>query len=155
MLKVPGQVPIYIIFDAIDECPNTTGISSSRDEVLELVEKLIELSLPNLRLCVTSRPEIDIRTVLEPLTLNQMSLHDQSGQRKDIIDFVTSVVYSNNNMRRWRDEDKKLVIETLSEKADGMYEHGCMVGNTYSYFYSGSVGYFVNWKFCGNVSRQV
>ena len=26
-------------------------------------------------------------------------------------------------MRRWRDEDKKFVIETLSEKADGMYAH--------------------------------
>jgi hypothetical protein len=24
------------------------------------------------------------------------------------------------NMRRWREEDKKLVVETLSEKADGM-----------------------------------
>jgi hypothetical protein len=29
-------------------------------------------------------------------------------------------MYSDNNMKRWRDEDKELVIETLSERADGM-----------------------------------
>jgi ankyrin repeat protein len=123
MLKVPEHTPIYLIFDALDECPNTTGISSSRDEVLILVEKLVQLNLPNLRLCVTSRPEADIRTVLEPLTTNRMSLHDESGQKKDIIDFVTSVVYSNKNMGRWRDEDRKLVVQTLSERASGMYGH--------------------------------
>jgi len=84
------------------------------------VKKLVKLNLPNLRLCITSRPEIDIRTSLEPLTSNYISIHDQSGQKQDIIDFVTSVVYSDENMRRWRDEDKKMVIETLSERADGM-----------------------------------
>jgi len=120
MLRLSGQVPIFLIVDALDECPNTIGVSSSRDEVLALVETLVELNLLNLRLCVTSRPEIDIRTILEPLTNIRISLHEQSGQKKDIVDFVTSVVYSNKNMRRWRDEDKKLVIETLSERADGM-----------------------------------
>jgi hypothetical protein len=49
-----------------------------------------------------------------------MCLHDQIGQQKDIIEFVRGVVYSDTNMRRWRDEDKQLVIETLSEKANGM-----------------------------------
>jgi hypothetical protein len=120
MLSFPGQVPIFLIIDALDECPNTIGVSSPRDEVLALVETLVKLNLLNLRLCITSRPEIDIRTTLEPLTNIQISLHDQSGQKKDIVDFVTSVVYSNKNMRRWRDEDKKLVIKTLSERADGM-----------------------------------
>jgi hypothetical protein len=39
---------------------------------------------------------------------------------KDIVKFVHSVVYSDRNMRRWWDEDKQLVIEMLSEKANGM-----------------------------------
>jgi hypothetical protein len=121
MLSVP-EVPIYLIIDALDECPNTTGIPSPRGQVLALVERLVKLNLPNLRLCVTSRPEIDIRTFLEPLmsTLNSISLHDESGQKKDIVDFVRSVVYSDMNMRRWREDDKQVVIETLSDKADGM-----------------------------------
>jgi hypothetical protein len=122
MLRVPEDLPIYLIIDAIDECPNTTGMPSSRDQVLVLLERLVKSNLPNLRLCVTSRPETDIRTTLEPLTTtsNSISLHDERGQKKDIIDFVCSVVYSDKNMRRWREEDKQLVIKTLSEKADGM-----------------------------------
>ena len=120
MLKIPGQVPVYLIIDALDECPKTTGIPSSRQKVLALVKKLVESKLPNIHLCVTSRPEIDIRTSLETLTSNRISLHDESGQKQDIIDFVTSVVYSDEDMQRWRDDDKKLVIQTLSERADGM-----------------------------------
>ena len=111
---------MYLIIDALDECPKTTEIPSSRQKVLALVKKLVELNLPNLRLCVTSRPEIDIRTSLETLTSKQISLHDERGQKQDIINFVTSVVYSDEDMQRWRDDDKKLVIKTLSERADGM-----------------------------------
>ena len=122
MLKVSEDLPIYLIIDALDECPNTTGIQSPRDEVLTLMEGLANLNLPNLHLCVTSRQEADIRTSLEPLTStsNSISLHDEGGQKKDIIDFVRSVVYSDKKIRRWREEDKHLVIDTLSEKADGM-----------------------------------
>jgi hypothetical protein len=122
MLKVPEELPIYLIIDAIDECPNTTGMPSSRDQVMALLERLVTLKLPNLRICVTSRPEVDIRASLEPLTSTShtISLHDESGQKKDIIDFVTSMVRSDRNMQRWREADKELVINTLSEMADGM-----------------------------------
>ena len=124
-LLATDQCPTYLIIDALDESPNTSGIPSSRERVLRLVKELIELRLPNLRICVTSRPEIDIRDVLEPLTsqARQVSLHDQSGQKKDIEDYVKSVVYSDSEpiMKRWRTEDKELVVEVLSERADGMY----------------------------------
>jgi hypothetical protein len=120
ILKVSEEVPIYLIFDALDECPNTTGIPSSRDKVLGLVEKLAKLNHPSFRLCITSRPEIDIRTFIDPLASARISLHDQDGQKKDIVDYVKSVVHSDKNMRRWREEDKKLVIDVLSERADGM-----------------------------------
>ena len=122
MLTLPDQDPIYLIVDALDESPNTPGIPSPRETVLQLLKELVDLSLPNLHICVTSRPEIDIRNVLEPLTSRRVSLHDQSGQKKDIADYVRSVVYSDSEqiMRRWRKEDKELVVETLSERADGM-----------------------------------
>ena len=120
MVKASGHVPIFLIIDALDECPNKTKLPPPREKMLELIEKLIKLNLPNLRLCITSRPEVDIRGSIEPLTTKCISLHDQSGQKKDIEDYVRSVVYSDRNMRRWRDEDKKLVVETLTEKADGM-----------------------------------
>ena len=71
-LTFSSHSPIYIIIDALDECPNTFGLPSPRELVLDLVKELVELSLPNLRLCVTSRPEIDIRTSLESLTSRQV-----------------------------------------------------------------------------------
>ena len=122
MLTLPDQRPIYLIFDALDECSNVSGIPTPRKRVLQLVKELVDLHIPNLHICATSRPEVDIRDVLEPLTSRQVSLHDQSGQKKDIEDYVRSVVYSSSEpvMRRWRKEDKGLVIETLSERADGM-----------------------------------
>ena len=89
---------------------------------LQLLKELAGLQIPNLRICVTSRPEFDIRDFLEPLTSRRVSLHDQSGQKQDIADYVRSVVYSRSEpyMRRWKGEDKEFVINTLSERADGM-----------------------------------
>jgi hypothetical protein len=121
MLSVEAQPPIYIILDALDECPITSAVPPSpREEVLEFVDELVALRLPNLHICVTSRPEHDIRVVLERLTKRPVSLHDESGQQEDITNYVTSFVLSNQRMRRLRDEDKNLVIRILSEKAEGM-----------------------------------
>ena len=122
MLTLPDQRPTYLIIDALDESPNTSGIPSPRERVLHLLKELVDLHLPNVHICVTSRPEIDIRDVLEPLTSRRVSLHDQSGQKQDIVDYVKSMVYSNSEpiMRRWRTEDKEHVVEVLSERADGM-----------------------------------
>jgi hypothetical protein len=121
MLSLEAQPPIYIILDALDECPVTSTVPPSpREEVLEFVDELVALHLSNLRICVTSRPEHDIRIVLERLTEYPVSLHDESGQQEDIANYVTSFVRSNQRMQRWRDDDKNLVIKTLSEKADGM-----------------------------------
>jgi hypothetical protein len=120
MLSLEGQSTVYIIMDGLDECPNKPGMPSPREEVLKVIEEFVGLRLPNLRLCITSRPEVDIRNALWPLTSHPVSLHEECGQRKDIIDYIKFVVRSDTMMRRWRDEDKKLVIEILSEKADGM-----------------------------------
>jgi len=121
MVSLPTQDSVYLIIDALDECPNNSGMPSSREEVLDLVQDLADLHLPSVHICVTSRPEIDIRTTLEPLTSLSVSLHSQSGQTKDIMDYVSSVVYSDKKMRKWREEDKSLVVRILSERADGMF----------------------------------
>ena len=122
MLTLSNQHPTYLIMDALDECSNLSGIPTPRKRVLQLVKELVDLHIPNLHICVTSRPEFDIRDILESLTSRRVSLHDQSGQKKDIEDYVRSVVYSDEEpiMRRWREKDKELVIKTLSERADGM-----------------------------------
>ena len=120
ILSLPGQAPTYIILDALDECPNFPGRPSTRGEVLDLIEDLVGLKLPHVHLCVASRPEMDIRMVLEPLTPLKISLHDEMGQKEDIIKYIVSVVRSDRSMRKWKEEDRELVIHTLSDKADGM-----------------------------------
>jgi len=120
MLSLPDQGPIYIIMDALDECPDTPGVPSPREEVLELVEELALLRLSNLRLFVTSRAEIGIRAVLRPLVSFRVVLHDERGQQQDIADYLKAVVQSDRNIRRWRKDDKDRVIDALSKGANGM-----------------------------------
>jgi len=120
MLGSPAQGPLYIVIDALDECPDMSGVRSAREKVLDLIDELVNLNLPNVHTCVASRPEIDIRNALEALKPLQISLHDQDGQKNDITEYIKSVIHSDRKMKNWREEDKQLVIDTLSDKADGM-----------------------------------
>ena len=118
MLAFPHHHPVYLIMDALDECPDTSDFPSARAQVLDLVKDLVGLRLPNLRICVTSRPEVDITDALEPLASHAVSLQDEEGQKEDIFEYVRSVVHSvpGKFMKRWRQEDKEHVIEVLSER---------------------------------------
>ena len=120
MLTIPGQGEIYIVVDALDESPNSSGYPTPREQVLMILQDLVELRLPRVHFCVLSRPEVDIRDALGDLAVHNVSLHEQAGQNQDISNYIKSVVYSDPKMRRWRQEDKELVIKTLTEKAGGM-----------------------------------
>ena len=120
LLKLPGLPPVYIIVDALDECPNTSAFPSPRAKVLNLLEEFIKSQIPNLRICITSRPETDIKDVLDDLIFRSVSLHEQSKQRKDIEEYIESAINTHPKNRRWKAEHKKLVIDVLTKKADGM-----------------------------------
>lgn len=120
MLEISGQGRVYVIVDAVDECPNGPGVSSPRENVLRVIKEVADLRHPDIRVCITSRPEVDIQTVFGPLASHAVSLHDQAGQRDDINNYVKSVVESDANMRKWRRGDRQLVINTLSQNANGM-----------------------------------
>jgi hypothetical protein len=122
MLSHPDQDPVYLIIDGIDECPNgpESGMPSPREQVLKLIEELAGFHLPNLHLCVTSRPEVGIHTALKDLITFSVSLHKQSGHREDVMDYINSMVYSDPKMGSWSEKDKKLAVETLSKNTDGV-----------------------------------
>jgi ankyrin repeat domain-containing protein 50 len=120
MLMLQDRGPIFIILDAIDECPNNTGTPSPREKVLELVEWLSGLCYSHLFICVTSRPEADIEEALLPLATHVVSLHDEGGQKEDIVNYIKWFINSDRKARKWRKEDKDLVLERLSERVDGM-----------------------------------
>jgi len=120
MLKLPRQGELYIVVDALDECPDFSGYPTPREQVLTILHDLVELHLSHVHFCFTSRPEVDIRDVLEGLAVHGVSLHDQTGQNQDIFDYIESAVSSDTKMRRWREDDKQLVIDTLMRRARGM-----------------------------------
>ena len=120
LLELPRQTPIFLIVDALDECLNTPTLSSPRKKVLTLLKDFIDSKLPNLRICVTSRPEVDIKAILEPRTFRSVSLHDEHGQEEDIRNYIESAINDDTKMQRWSSEHKQLVIKCLTERANGM-----------------------------------
>jgi hypothetical protein len=120
ILKLPEQGEIYIVLDALDECPNVSGFPTPRKQVLTVIEELINLRLPHVHFCITSRLEVDIRYVLEVFAVHEVPLHEQAGQNQDIFDYIEYVVSSDLRMRRWREEDRRLIVKTLTEKGGGM-----------------------------------
>ena len=121
ILALEGQAPLYIVLDALDECPDSSGLPTQRQEVLEILKELIDLKLPHLHFCVTSRPEVDIRIAFDPLNPYNVSLHNQKGQIKDLAEYIKSVVCSDAKIQNWPAKMKELVIDTLAKKGGGMY----------------------------------
>jgi len=87
-----------------------------REEVLKFLEELVDLE--NLHICIMSRLEADIKMSLDRLPFNQFSLDTESRHVQDIIDYVKSVVTTDEKMKRWNDADKELVVEVLTRKSD-------------------------------------
>ena len=110
MVELPGQVPIFIIVDALDGCSNSTGTPSAREEVLDFVEDVVGSNHSNLFICVTSRSEQDIQTILGPLASTSccVSLHEEGGSKeghRQLYPRVCSEGPSNTEMERTRNYD--------------------------------------------------
>ena len=120
LLELPGLAPVYLVVDALDECPKPSVVRSSRAEVLSFIEELIKTQILNLHICVTSRQESDIKDVLDPLIFSSVSLHNESGQKRDIEDYIKSVINSRTTEGRWKERHRKMAIDVLTEKSNGM-----------------------------------
>jgi hypothetical protein len=120
LLEFPGQDPVYLILDGLDECPDTSARPSPREKVLTLVKELVKSNAPNIRICVTSRPEMDIKMALDPLTFRSVSLHEEGGQIDDIEEYIKSAISGDPKNRQWKAEDKQMVINVLTRNANGM-----------------------------------
>jgi len=152
ILALPGQGPIYIVVDALDECPDSPGLRTHRQEVLEIMKELLDSKLPHLHFCVTSRPEINIQRAFDPLNPYNVSLHNQDGQIKDLAKYVQSVVGSDATMQDWPANVKELVINTLAKKGGGMYVIVDLILVFFSHaMTSGFGGHTVSWKHCASV----
>ena len=108
MLRLPLQSMIYLIVDAVDECPNSTGLPNTpRKRVLDLMNELLELNLPNLRICVTSRPVVDTRDILGRRASHHITLDNEHGRENDILEYL-KLYFPNGKMRRL--EEKQVIF---------------------------------------------
>jgi hypothetical protein len=74
---------------------------------------------------VSQVAEINIRGAPELPSAHPIFPHHQIRQQKDIEDYIQSVDYADSDrpptvMRRCVNKDKELVVEMLTESADGM-----------------------------------
>ena len=102
---------VTIILDGLDECGSTGGVS--RKGLIEALSNLSQTSSGSLRLAVVSRKEFDIEEGLSHFP--QISI---SAKSDDLRLYVAAKIHAirvkDNNLR-------SEIIETLAEKADGMY----------------------------------
>ncbi len=52
--------------------------------------------------------------------LDDVSLHDESEQRRDIEKYIQSVIDTHRKSKKWKREKKQLVTKDLAEMAGGM-----------------------------------
>lgn len=74
---------------------------------------------------------------------SRVSLHVKTGKQKDIVEYVGSCSLGHAN-GKWWDEDQKLVIQTLSEKADGTCVSSCEKLIYFTEITAGSDGFSAN-----------
>jgi hypothetical protein len=121
MLKHLVQEPMYIVVDALDECPGIPGLPSARATLLGFIRDLVNLRISNLRICVLSDLHPELEFVLRPLASRRVCLHEESGHSQDIIHYLRGMLSTHQKMKGWKASDKQQVINTLFRKADGVY----------------------------------
>jgi hypothetical protein len=134
ILGLPGQGTIYLIIDGLDEISNGSGFPTPREQILVIIKKLVDLQLPHVHICITSRAEMDIRDVLEPLATHSVPLHEQAGQKLDIFNYIKAVVHSDRKMLQWRSEDKELVDRDSDEEICQNVSHNCYIDHILTAF---------------------
>jgi hypothetical protein len=103
---------VYIIFDALDECPE-------RSCILSMLKEFHNWEIRSLRLLVTSRKERDIEETLGGLVSHGLSMAE-SLVKDDIRVHVSKTLHEDVQFNLFSEEEKQLIATTLIEGAHGM-----------------------------------
>ncbi|CAG8929162.1 unnamed protein product [Penicillium salamii] len=98
---------IYLVFDALDECPENEEVKE-RSSLLSLLERLIERHSTKIHILATSRPEQDIVHKFEQFSKIDLEAH----LAEDVKTFVTSCL-AKAPLNRWKTDIQNLIIEEL------------------------------------------
>jgi ankyrin repeat domain-containing protein 50 len=122
MLKavMEGFESVYLIVDAVDECPKSDG---ERLKFLEVLNEIFSWQLENLHIFLTSRREIDVVATLDelPKNLGQFQVIEVGYQSQGDITKYLNQRLQDRQFARWTSELKQEVSNELSSQADGIY----------------------------------
>jgi hypothetical protein len=118
---VEGFEHVYIIVDALDECPKSGG---ERAKLLNIIHKVYGWKMDLVHLLTTSREEEDIRTSLAEIppdlgcfkSIEVQGIHVQ----RDIEKYLRHRLHD-GLFKRWKPALKEDVKVKLASQADGMY----------------------------------
>jgi hypothetical protein len=121
LATIHGFSSVYIIIDALDECPFE---NRERKLLLEIICKIHKNESKNLHIFCTSRKEVDIDAGLKPVMCLQTGMAIDLSTYKAAIDHDIGLHIDNtlasSDFDSWPDHIKTEARETLIAKADGM-----------------------------------
>lgn len=110
---------IFIIVDALDECPHDE-VHGLREEALGLIVEFETWSASKIHLLITSRRELDIEQRLAPLLGIPPIPLEGSQIDSDIELHINEQLSTDQKLKRWPPHIKLQIEETLTARADGM-----------------------------------
>ena len=113
---VNGFEDVFIVIDALDECPK----SGEREELLELIREIKSWLPSNLHLLATSRQEPDIKEALMPLLTSPEIPIQGPGVESDIKLHITHQLATDSKLKKWSGVLKVEIENTLVTGANGM-----------------------------------
>jgi hypothetical protein len=116
VVQVSAQ--FYLILDAIDECPASSGM---RDQLCEILVEVGKWPIPKLQIIVTSRPAVDIEKILSKLTKLSVVPIQSSAVDEDIRLYVKSRMANDNKLRFWTQKIEDIETSLVS-RSNGRFE---------------------------------
>ncbi|UKZ92911.1 uncharacterized protein TrAFT101_007843 [Trichoderma asperellum] len=119
-----GFSAVYIIIDALDECPTLSG---ERKKLTKALHEILDKAPKNLHLLFTSRKESDISSAMRHHLSRFSSYELDLLAYRHIVDddiglFIDSIL-ANDDYESWPASVKAEARKSLVEKADGMFQY--------------------------------
>jgi hypothetical protein len=118
IIEVHGCV--FIVADALDECPGVTAAQDERQLVSETLEEIISWQLDSLHLMITSRKVADLESVIDVIPGVVIVLIQNDHVNPDTRLYVTSELQKDKKLRSWPPGIRTKIETTLAEGANGM-----------------------------------
>lgn len=114
---IPGEV--FLVFDALDECPENAELKE-RGSLLRILVDLLEGYKDKIHVLATSRPEHNIRVSLEQFP----SLDLEACLAEDVKIFVESSI-ADSPLNRYNSATKKLIVDRLLSSKERYVDAFC------------------------------